>query len=75
MRVSNALADWRVLLEFVNNIVIGGLSATVTTSLSFLLEQIDLESIRSGGKLPMLELKLELDSEQGVDVLPRLGGS
>jgi len=50
LRVSNASPDWRDYIEFANNIVIDGLSTSITTSLYFLLNQLDPSSIRSEGK-------------------------
>ena len=73
LRVSNASTDWRCYIEFVNNVIIDGLSRTVTTSLDFLLKQVDSDVISSEGKLPLLELKLDLDDDEGVDFSPPLG--
>ena len=76
LRVSNASLDWRSYVEFINNIVIEGLSNTITTSLDYLFQQIDPMSISNNGKLPLLELKLVLDSETNVlDFTPKLGQS
>ena len=72
LRVSNASPDWRSYVDFVNNVVIDGLSTSITTSLEFLLDQIDPEVIVSKEKLPLLELKLRIEGE-GVEFFPPLG--
>ena len=73
LRVSNASPDWRCYTEFVNGIVIYGLTKTVTTSLKYLFDQIDLETIQKSGKMPLLELKLELNqSDNKLDFSPPL---
>jgi dynein heavy chain len=72
LRVSNASADWRAYVDFVNNVVIDGLSRAITTSLEYLLDQIDPDVIAAKEKLPLLELKLQLEGS-GVEFSPPLG--
>jgi dynein heavy chain len=72
LRVSNASPDWRSYVDFVNNVVIDGLSTAITTSLEFLLDQIDPEVIAAKEKLPLLELKIQLEGD-GVNFSPPLG--
>jgi dynein heavy chain len=74
LRVSNASRDWRSYLDFVSGILIEGLSTCVITSLDFLYEQIDPVIIKSQSKLPLLEIKLELNNEnRELDFSPLLG--
>ena len=40
LRVSNASADWRAYVDFVNNIIVDGLASTIIISLEFLLDQV-----------------------------------
>ena len=72
LRVSNASANWRSYVDFVNNVVIDGLSTSITTSLEFLLNQIDPVKILEEEKLPLLELKLTLEAD-GVKFTPDIG--
>ena len=62
LRVSNASQDWRAYVDFMNNIVVDGLTKIVRNSLDFLLDQIDPAVIARDDKMPMLELKLDLVS-------------
>jgi dynein heavy chain len=62
LKVSNASNDWRAYVDFVNNVVVDGLSSIVFSSLEFLHEQIDPESIAKNDLLPMIEIKLDLVS-------------
>eukprot|EP00804_Cyclotella_cryptica_P025500 CCRYP_012000-RA/>CCRYP_012000-RA protein AED:0.01 eAED:0.01 QI:1390/1/1/1/1/1/4/5322/2834 len=73
LRVSNASSDWRCYLEFVNSVVVEGLSNAIMTSLDFLLDQIDPESIKRDGRLPLFEIKLVLEGSKGVAFQPPLG--
>ena len=73
LRVSNASLNWRAYVDFVNNVVIDGLSTSITTSLEYLLNQIDPAEIEREEKLPLLELKLTLEGDGGVKFHPPLG--
>ena len=74
LRVSNASPDWRNYLDFVSENIIGGFAKSITTSLDFLHQQIDLVHIKQANKLPLLEIKLELDDRNiELDFLPPLG--
>ena len=73
LRVSNASADWRCYVEFANSVVIEGLSKAVMTSLDYLLDQIDPESIQRDGLLPLLEIQLNLVDSSGIVFQPPLG--
>lgn len=75
LRVSNASTNWRAYLEFVNTIVIDGLSSCITTSLQFLLKQIDSKSIVKEGKMPMIEINLELENGKNIEFSPRLSNA
>lgn len=58
--VSNSSADWRCYLQYVNTVVLKGLLAGIETSLSFLLHQMDPKCIQRDGKLPMIQVVLDL---------------
>ena len=76
LRVSNASKDWRCYVDFVSSFVIDGLSKAIRTSLEFLYEQIDLATIDAQGKLPLLEIKFDLNTTSRVlDFTPVLGAS
>ena len=60
LKVSNAATNWRDYVDFNNNIVIDGLAQTITTSLEYLLDQIDSETIAANDTAPMLEVTLDL---------------
>lgn len=62
LRVSNASADWKSYVDFVNNVVVNGLATIVYSSLDFLYEQVDPEVIAREDKQPLIEVKLELVS-------------
>ena len=62
LRVSNASADWKSYVDFVNNVVVNGLATIVFTSLEFLFEQIDPAIIAKEDKQPLIEVKLDLVS-------------
>jgi dynein heavy chain, axonemal len=68
LRVSNASQDWRAYVDFVNNIVVDGLSKVVRNSLEYLLDQIDPAVIAKDDKMPMIEVKLDLVSVRVDDV-------
>lgn len=71
LRVSNASADWRAYVDFVNNVVVDGLSFIIQTSLQYLLEQLDPSINSKEDKYPMLEIKLDLVSVRGADDVRR----
>lgn len=76
LRVSNASKDWKSYLNFVSGHIIHGLSTSIITSLQFLHEQVDYENIRKEGKLPLIEIKLDLCGEKKVlDFTPMIGTS
>lgn len=60
-------------MEFVNSVVVEGLSAAVMTSLEFLLDQIDPETIKKDGRLPLFEVMLVLNGTDGINFQPPLG--
>jgi dynein heavy chain, axonemal len=68
LRVSNASQDWRSYVDFVNNIVIDGLTKVVRNSLEYLLDQIDPAVIAKDDKMPMIEVKLDLVSVRVEDI-------
>jgi dynein heavy chain, axonemal len=60
LKCSNTSPDWRAYVDFVNNVVVDGLSKCVCSSLNYLLDQIDPDCMRKAGLLPMLEIRMEL---------------
>lgn len=40
LKCSNASADWRAYVDFVNNVVVDGLSRVICSSLEYLLDQV-----------------------------------
>ncbi|CAM9786011.1 unnamed protein product, partial [Phaeothamnion confervicola] len=60
LKCAQSSPDWRAYVDFANNVVVDGLSRLVCSSLEFLLEQVEPESIARKGLLPVLELKLDL---------------
>ena len=73
LKVSNASPDWKCYVEFVNSVIVEGLSTAVMTSLEFLLDQIDPDSIRRDGRLPLFEIMLVLNGTDGINFRPPLG--
>ena len=73
LKVSNASTDWKCYIEFVNSIIINGLSSAIITSLEYLLDQIDPETIRRDGRLPLFEIMLVLNGHDGINFDPPLG--
>ena len=74
LRVSNASKDWKSYVDYVGGYVIDGLSQAVMTSLEFLYQQIDLGSISANGKLPLLEIKFNLDgAKKALEFVPAIG--
>jgi dynein heavy chain len=71
LRVSNASADWRAYVDFINNVVVSGLANCVNSSLEYLLDQIDPAVIAKEEKNPMVEIKLELVNARGDDDVRR----
>lgn len=63
---SSTSADWTCYLEFVNDLVVKGLTASVMASFKFLLDQIDPVSIQKEGRLPLFEIMLDLNSTDGL---------
>ena len=74
LKVSAGLPDWKAYVDFVNNIVVGGLVEVAKVSLEYLNEQLDPDTIVKDDKMPMLELDLELYGKQVVYV-PHLASS
>ncbi|GBG28212.1 Dynein heavy chain 2, axonemal [Hondaea fermentalgiana] len=62
LKVSAGLPDWKTYVDFINNIVIAGLSQTACVSLAYLQRELDLEVIQNEAKLPLIEVDLILSS-------------
>ena len=60
LRIDESSDEWKAYLTFVNTCIIDGLSNCVKTTLNYFLEQIDPTIIKRKGKLPLLEVKLDL---------------
>ena len=73
-RVSNASDDWRAYIDFVDDVLNDGIATAITTSLDWLLDQVDPENIAADEKKPLLELKL-VDEGEGVVFSTPLGRS
>ncbi|KAL7489135.1 hypothetical protein ACHAW6_014715 [Cyclotella cf. meneghiniana] len=73
LRVSNSSSDWRFYVEFVNSMVVEGLSQAIKTSLDFFLDQIDPEAIKRDGLLPLFEIQLVLEDSKVMAFQPPLG--
>jgi len=65
LKVSAGHPDWKAYVDFLNDIVAGGIAGACRVSLGYLLEQVDPEIIQKENKTPMLEIALTL---QGGDV-------
>jgi len=77
LKVSKGAPAWRAYVEFINDIVLAGLSRTVVNSLQYLLKQIDpaVAKARDGPNAdltPMLEVELLLVGSE-VKFSPMLG--
>jgi dynein heavy chain len=71
LKVSHGLPDWKAYVDFVNDMVVGGLVEVVVTSLEFLQLQI---GSATGDVVPMLEVDLDLIRED-VTFTPPLSES
>ena len=60
LKVSKGAPQWKAYVDFVNEIVVDGLARLVGSSLKFVSDQIDPESIAKQELLPMLEVQIEL---------------
>lgn len=81
LRVPNNSYDWKAYVDFINNVVVEGLSQIIRSSLVYLYEQIDVIIITKEEKYPMIEIKLDLisirngsspSSEEEVHFIPEL---
>jgi len=63
MSVSKTHPNWLAYVDFVNGIVVRGLSKLVLRSLQHLAQQLDTSYIKKNGVQPMLVLKLQLDAD------------
>jgi dynein heavy chain len=70
--VSKGSAEWKCYVEFVKSVVVSGLSSAIMTSLRFLLDQINPESIRRDGRLPLFEIMLVVHGANGINFQPPL---
>ena len=67
LKVSQGLPDWKAYVDFVNNIVVGGLKRVVLKSLGALEEQLDPVHLAKPTSLgPMLEIELDLVGGDGL---------
>ena len=61
LKVSQGLPDWKAYLDFVNNIIVGGLKKIVVKSCAALEQQLDPVHLAKPTALgPMLEIELDL---------------
>ena len=66
LKVSQGLPDWKAYVDFVNNIVVSGLSKVVVVSLQALLEEVDPARIKKLDKSPMIEIAMDLQADRVV---------
>ena len=71
MGVNKSHPNWLAYTDFVNGVVVQGLSKMVCTSLQYLAEQLDAEYIQKHGKQPMLIVELTLQDD-GVKYVPSI---
>ena len=74
LKVSQGLPDWKAYVDFVNNIVVDGLASVVLYSLDFVIQNTDSSLIKSKGRVPILEIQLDLKASKVV-FSPDLGNS
>ena len=72
LKVSQGLPDWKAYVDFVNNVVVGGLKRVVVASCVVLENQLDPVYLAKHNPGPMLEIELDL-VDQGVRYLPEIG--
>ena len=68
LKVSKGAPAWRSYVEFINNMFITGVSATIVASLQFVLSLIDPAAIAASDNPPLLEVKLELQDNSPLEV-------
>jgi dynein heavy chain len=74
LKVSQGLPDWKSYVDFINNVVINGLSEVVQAALQFLYLQIDAANIEKSNIKPLLEIELDLYGNNIV-FIPSVGES
>ena len=73
LKVSQGLPDWKAYLDFVNNIIVGGLKKIVVKSCAALEQQLDPVHLAKPTALgPMLEIELDL-IDGSVRFIPEVG--
>jgi Dynein heavy chain, N-terminal region 2/Dynein heavy chain, N-terminal region 1 len=72
LKVSQGLPDWTNYVEYINSIVIAGLTKVVTTSLMSLDQQLDSVYVLQHQLPPLLEVEMHLH-ESNVIFIPELG--
>eukprot|EP00903_Cladosiphon_okamuranus_P006208 g6103.t2 len=72
LKCSNASPDWRGYVDFVNNVVVDGLSRVICSSLGYLLDQVSPDVIAKKGLLPVIEINLDLVDNE-VRFQPQIG--
>ena len=71
LKVSQGLPDWKCYVDFINNIVVGGLVDTTAISLISLENNLNDEFILKNNYSPMLEIDLDL-LDKGVIYKPEI---
>ena len=66
LKVSQGLPDWKAYVDFVNNIVVGGLAQVVIVSLASLLNEVDPVQVKKYDKSPMIEISMDLQASRVV---------
>ena len=68
--ISHGHPDWRAYVDFVNNVVVGGLVQVVIVSLEYVEKQLDPLAILQTKSNPMLDIGLDLVGTNGVQFVP-----
>jgi dynein heavy chain len=68
--LSRGHPDWRAYVDFVSNVVVGGLVQVAIVSLEYLEVQLDPIALLHSGASPMLNLDLDLVGASGVTFVP-----
>ena len=66
LKVSQGLPDWKAYVDFVNNIIVDGLATVVVMSMDFVVQNTDAKIISSKGRVPMLEIEMDLKASKVV---------
>eukprot|EP00951_Prasinocladus_malaysianus_P003015 scaffold21499_cov40-Prasinocladus_malaysianus.AAC.1 len=60
LKVSKAASSWKQYVDYISEIVISGFADTITSTINYLHQQLDPESIAKNELGPLVEIQLEL---------------